>query len=1088
MTMSKLLRTGALFAMLCAMPCLTAISQSTSATINGLITDATGAALPHARVTAQNTDTHLTETRESNASGLYSISPLPPGNYRITVDHAGFKEYAESVTLTVGQQATVAFQLQVGNTTETVSVNGDNVLLNATNAEISNVVEQETVADLPLNGRDPSSLVYLSPGVTNILNTPAGITQSTDSLTTEQGPSAGGGQQGSTLALLDGAPNMDIYLGNMAPFPNADATQEFRAITNNFGVEYGFSPGAIISVETKSGTNDLHGGLFEFVRNGDLNASNYFTGQVDTLKRNQFGAFVGGPVRKDKLFFFANFQQTRAVYGSQTDTAYTPTAAMLNGDFSAVPFTLSAPFATVNGTPNQVNPNLFSTAAIEITKAMLPLGQVPSTGLVYTATPGVLSTYNEGTGRLDYTISNHQRLFARSFIEDYSNPPVVVDGNMVAASAASPGEIAKFYNETIGHTWLPTDKFVNVITAAWISNIVNTGSHIYTNTGTPFCLSEYINVDDPPGCYIEGLNVANSFNSNAYEPNINTRTTWFLSDHTTTSLGNHILTAGVDLAHQWDNTVTYYPASMSINFSGYVTGFTLADYLLGDVSSFQQGGFENAPWKGWQLGIYAQDEYKVRPTLTLTAGLRWEPDMAPRSLNGGAAFIPGEQSQRYPQAPLGLVYPGDPGVNASLRPSNYKYFMPRIGVAWQPVGPKTVLRAGFGIFVAPLAFSFYNEAVGIAPFSAVYNVFASASSPISFQNPWAGFAVTGGKSPFPPFTQNPNIPPSQAIFLTPITLFESFARTFSLPRTQTWTLSVEQELTRNLALHLAYVGSESYHQTVNIDLNPGIYADGGNRTTYQDFSSMYENVSIGTASYNALQATIQLKPSKGLQLQSNFTWSKVIDLQSLNDAVFNAITLADPFDVRFSRGIANYNIPFASVTSFVYELPKLAERKSVLKQIADGWAISGIWTLQSGLPFGIQGGDGNNNSGSLQYEDRANYVPGQALDVHQGNKAHWLSTYFNPSAFVPNLPGTFGNTGVDFLEGPGVNSADMAILKDWSIHDRYKLQFRCEAFNAFNRANFGQPNNNPTSGNLGQITTLGAIAPRVLQFALKTTF
>ncbi len=1087
MSVKKILRVYLYLTLCCALSPLAVFSQGTSANVNGVITDPSGAVIPEARITARNIDTALTQSVESNSSGFYSISPLPPGNYSITAEHEGFKKYIEVVKFTANQAATINFQLQVGQQTQTVTVNAGEILLNTVNAEISNVVDQHTTTDLPLNGRDPSSLVLLSPGMQNIFNTPGGASwlQTSDSFSNEMGASANGGQQGSTYALLDGIPNMDFYLQLAAPFPNADATQEFRAITNNFGAEYGFSPGAVISIETKSGTNKIHGGLFEFLRNGDLNAANWFSGAVDQLKRNQFGGYIGAPIKKDKLFVFANYQATRQSLAPGTITAFTPTAAMLNGDFSALPETLSAPFLTVNGKPNQVNPDLLSPAAIAITKAALPLGQVPSTGEVIFAGPTVDSGYNEGTARLDYTISDSQRLFVRSFIQQFNFPAANINGNILADQIAYAG---KYYNEVISHTWLPKPSLVNVITAAWMSMYVTSGNALPTNTGQPFCFSNYINVADPPGCYTEGFGT-NEFSGPWALPNGNMRTTWWLSDHVAKTLGNHIVTAGLDWAHQWDNTTTYYPAPAIILFNGYVTGYSNADFLLGDVSAFQQGAFENSPMRGWQPALYVQDQYKVRPNLMLTAGLRWEPDWAPKSIDSGAMFIPGEQSLRFPQAPTGAVYPGDPGVTSTLRPSDNKYFEPRIGIAWQPLGPKTVLRAGFGLFVAPLSYSFYNQAVGVAPFSPDYLLDASPSSPISLQNPWAGFTATGGKSPFPPFTQNPALPASEAVFLLPVTLNGVFPANFHLPITQSWNASVEQQLTNRIALHLAYVGSETYHQTVDIDRNPGIYANGGNRTTYPNFGVIAEQAPIGTASYNSLQVSVKKQASHGIEFNSSFTWSKIIDISPWGNMPGRSILLPNPFDIIWNRGISELNIPLTSISDFIYTTPTLNGHNNILKYIGGSWEISGIWTFESGQPFGIQGGDGNNNSGALAYGDRADYVPGQPWGVRSGSKAQWLQHYFNPLAFVPNQPGTFGDTGRNFLKGPGMNTSDIALIKNFQFNEqRYNLQFRWEMFNAFNHPNYGLPDSSPTDPNFGQITSTGPIPPRVMQVGLKLMF
>ena len=315
-----------------------------------------------------------------------------------------------------------------------------------------------------------------------------------------------------------------------------------------------------------------------------------------------------------------------------------------------------------------------------------------------------------------------------------------------------------------------------------------------------------------------------------------------------------------------------------------------------------------------------------------------------------------------------------------------------------------------------------------------------------------------------------------------------FARNFRLPITQSWTASVEQQLTKDVALHLAYVGSKSYHQTVNIDKNPGIYANGGNRTTYPNFSTITEDTSLGTASYNSLQVGIEKQISHGLELQSNFTWSKDLDISSWGNISFHS-NLPNPFDIGFNRGIADLNMPLASTTNFVYTTPLLAGHSNLLKQLGGGWGISGIWTLQSGYPFGIAGGNGNNNSGSQQYEDRADYVFGQPYDVHRGNKTQWLTHYFNPSAFVSNQPGTFGDTGRNLFRGPGIKTADIGLMKEWRFNnERNNLEFRWEMYNAFNHPSFGIPDNSPTDPNFGQITSIGVIPPRVSQAALKMSF
>jgi len=1063
----------------------TASAQGSGASLAGTVTDSTGAAISNARVTVRNDGTNLTDVVQSNASGLYLVSPLPPGRYSISVEHDGFnKNLGKNITLTVGQAATVNVKLAIGSQAQTITVTAGEPLINLTSAEVSNVLDEHAVKELPLNGRDPSSLVFLSPGVSNVLQE-GGELQTTDSFPNESGASAGGGREGSTYYLLDGVPNMDTYLLLAAPFPNTDATQEFRVISNNFGAQYGFSPGAVVSIATKSGTNDFHGGLFEFIRNNDLNAGNYFTHLVDTLKRNQFGGYLGGPVLKNKLFGFVNYQGTRASTASSSIVGYTPTAAMLQGDFSAVPLTLKAPFATVGGKRNQVNPGLFSSGAVAFANTVLPLGQVPATGQVhYQGAPNRVSQ-DEYTARLDYLLSKNQRFFARSFIQRYNVPAGTINGNVLATVI---GMSDQYYNEVLNHTWTISPTSVNILSASWVRMAVFAGNQQYDRAGNPVCLSRYINISEPAGCYMEAPVVTSGFTGAYAEPNNNTRVTWWLSDSFMKVINNQVLTGGFDVAHQWANETTDYPVYPVVKFSGYATGFGLADFLLGDVSTFIQGAEENAIVSGWQPAIYAQDQYKARPNLTITVGLRWQPNLPPRALNGGSAFIPGEQSQRYPNAPTGLVYPGDPGVDDSLMPTGYRYFEPRFGVVWQPRSlPRTAFRGGFGMFTGPLSYSNYNSTVAIAPTDPVYNLSGTAASPVSFQNPWSSFASAGGVSPFPPYTPTPNLPANQAIFLTPISVSAVFAQDFHLGVTQSWTASVEQQMTNHLVFHLAYVGSESYHQAIKVDLNPGIYTAKDVRTTYPLFSNIYEDESVGTASYHSLQAGIEERLSHGFQFQSYFTWSKAIDLASGSSLSFYS-GVPNPFSLGWNRGIADVNVPVISITNFIYTTPALNRARPFVRQLAGGWEVSGIWTARSGSPFSIQGGSGNNNSGALQNGDRANVVPGRPYQAHLGSQSQWLQRYFNTAAFVPNPAGTFGTSGRNLLVGPGIDTADIGLMKNWKIMERYGLQLRWEMFNAFNHPSFGLPVTNPSAGNFGQITGTGAIAPRVMQGAVKATF
>jgi hypothetical protein len=1073
--------------------------QTTNASVSGVVTDSSGASVVGAQVTARNSGTGLIETATTTDAGTYTLTTLPPGTYTVSTMKQGFTTSVQTgLLLTVSQAATLKTVLKIGATNETVSVTATGSIINQSTAELSEVVNEKSVKELPLNGRDPSSLVLLAPGMANVLNA-GGDLQTSNAIPTETGASANGGRQGSTYYLLDGVQNMDTYLLLAAPFPNADATQEFRVITNNYDARYGFAPGAVVTIQTKSGSNEFHGGLFEFLRNSALNAGNYFSHAVDPLKRNQFGGDLGGPIKKDKIFFFANYQETNASETSATNTTFDPTAAMLAGDFSAVPIALGAPFATINGKPNQINPALYSPAAVALS-ALVPLGQTPATGEVdYVGTPERY-TYREATGRVDWDVSGSQRLTIRSFLDLINQPALTQNGNILSNTL---GQRAHLYNELISHTWTVSPTSVNIIAGAWLENDSYTAAQVTNNSGQPVCLSQFIDVSDPQGeCYPQnGIQITDGFGQPGTSPSLEDRRTWTITDDFSKVLGQHTITVGGNGLHQYASEVAAYPSNARVSFSGQYTGFGLADFLLGRASSFLQGAGETQNVTGTVLGIYAQDSWRIRPNLTVTAGIRWEPNLPPAVGNGrGAAFVPGEQSLRYPNAPLGLVFPGDKGVDAPLMPSDDRQFGPRVGVAWQPASlPNTAVRGAFGIFFQPIEYSVYNHTADINPFSPTYNFSGTSTQFIPLQDPYSyvNSGAPGGVNPFPPFASANQVPPSTATFPSgPLSVAAVFSRDFKMGTTQSWNLSVEQQFGNNFALHLAYVGSESYHQNIPIDLNPGIYnasdaALSGSRTTYTAFGEILQNTSVGTASYNSLQVGLEKRLSHNLQFQSNFTWSHTEDTFSAASLSFSG-TLPDPFNVHFNYGNSDLNIPFISVTNFVYTTPGLSGHKIVLRQALGGWEVSGIYTMQSGSPFGIAGGDGDNNSASQQDADRADFARGysdaSALGLRQGSRSQQLTKYFNTAAFTVNAPGTFGDTPRNIFQGPGINTADLGLMKNWDYRERYRLQFRWEMFNAFNRPNFANPNNDPSTADFGQITSVGPIAPRVMQAALKLTF
>lgn len=1073
--------------------------QVTNARLGGVVADTSGAVVPGAKVTVRNIGTDLTETTTSDAGGAYQFPLLPPGDYTLKVEVTGFENYVQNgIVLAVSQPATLNVALKPGATTETVTVTGGALQIDTTTAQIGQTVSEEEVTELPLNGRNPASLVFLTPGTTNEFfsqaSTPVG-----EGFNTESSASSGGGRQGSDWYLLDGVSNNDTFGLEAAPFPNSDATQEFRAIVANYDSRYGFAPSGTVVIETKSGANKFHGGLFEFVRNNDLNASNYFSGNVDMLHRNQYGGFLGGPVLRNKLFFFTNFQRTQNSYAGNTNTSYDPTQAMLNGDFSAVPATdLNGPLAasvfhTVNGVPNQVDTSLFSPGAVKIA-SLIPAGQTANDGFVTYKGPSQKQVYNENTSRVDYDINGSQRLFLRSFFYQYQQIGTNLPGNLLAGVTGQNGD---YLSLAAGHTWTLSPSLVNSLTLSWQEMNVKQGFVEKDTSGNPVCLSHYINVQDPAGtCYMGGLA---AFDGNSIyggglgfalfsdAPEDTHRRYLWLTETVTKVAGKNTIIAGFDLFYRFMYNLEGGSQLFGPGFNGQYTGFPLSDFLLGYMSGYGQGAGLAGATTGWMQGYYGQDQIQLRPNLTAVLGMRWEPFVPPTLQSGrGVDFIPGQQSTRFPNAPLGMVFPGDQGVGVGLFNNSYGYFMPRVSVSWQPKRNWSV-RSGFGMFTMPMEDAFYRAAFNSAPFAPSYSMSAGATTPFSFDNPWSSFAATGGVSPFPPFASPSQLPATNVTFLTPVSLGGVFDPHLKIGLTEGWNLSIDRQIGKDWEAHVGYVGSISYHMATTVEQNPGSLAAGDARTKYPNFNSILQVQDGATGKYDGLQTSVDKRMSHGLQFHSNFTWSKTMDVGGSGDPSFES-SISDPFSIRHDYGPSSLNYPFVWASNLVYDLPQRKGASALVNTFVNGWEFSGLYTAESGPPFTMNGGEGNNNSGFDVGQDRADIVPGQSWGVRSGGKSHWLNNYFNQGAFTNNAPGTPGDSEKFSIQEPPIADADLAVLKNFTIRERYKVQFRWEAFNALNHPSFGQPDSNPGDSNFGQITGTGSIPPRVMQGALKFTF
>ncbi len=1147
-----------------------AIAQGTSGSLTGQVTDPTGAAVVGATVTLTNVDTNLIQKETSDNTGSYLLKPVMPGQYSLTINAKGFAVYVQrGIVITANQYATQDVHLRIASASnEVVTVTADAELINTTSAELGSTVNEAAISGLPLDGRDPSSLVLLAPGTVNVLNHGGEGIQTGFSFPTETGASASGGRQGSTFYMLDGVTNMDNYNLLTSTFPNADATQEFKVITSNYGAQYGFAPGAVVSVATKSGSNEFHGGAFWYVRNNAMNATDWFSHSVDTLRRNQYGFFAGGPIKKDKLFFFGNYQGTKIIWNSTNTLTTTPTAAMLTGDFSGlspdgVTTNLIGPFKTIGGKPNQLDTSIasLSPAALYFAKngmiraattaangtPLKPGVQLADGDMMYTY-PTVHNTYDEGTLRLDYNLSPSQTLTLRSFTNDFSAPSTDQPGNMESAYnhsswTATFWQQMYYFNNMLQHNWTINPSTVNTLSVFMNQNSAHSAAQELGSDGKALCFSNNsgdssgvnIGVNEPAGsCYMGALRINSNygFESGWDEPSAEVRNTLGLTDTLNKTLGKHSFTAGIDLLHQHAVENTAYPTQPLIGFGRSGTGggtssFTggyLADYLLGAASGYMQGAGEIADVAGWQFGPFVQDDWRIRPNLTVNLGLRWDPNTPPVSQGGrGAAWVPGtntiagfansapgKQSSVFANAPAGLLFPGDPGVPDTLMNSDYGYWEPRIGVAYQPKAlTHTVFHAGFGIFTGPLQYSEYNHAADVAPFSPTFNFSGwcwpcSADAPLAggiipFDNPWSasGAGSPYATSPFPGTFPWATISykPAKNVAIPKGQVGQEFARNFKLPTTYAWNLSIEQQLTSTTAFRVAYVGNETDHLSVAIDMNPP-YAS--KLPVNSSLGDIFEDQSWATASYNSLQMSLDQHIWHGLQVQSSFTWSHTLDIASSSNISFGNPALGNPISAAWNRGNANQDMPWNWISNFVYQAPSFRDKGRLMEETVGGWQLSSIITAQKGTPFSI--GQWNTDPGVGMWNNRADLVSGVAPNVGKGSRSDWANPnkgYFNQAAFTlpvscnDKTPGWcgFGDTNRNAYFGPGVFGIDSSIMKNWTLTEGKTFQFRWDAFNATNHPNFGNPAStvNQAQGVFGVISGVNG-HPRIFQGALRLTF
>ena len=1118
-----------------------------TASLLGTIRDASGAVVPEATVSLTNTQTNVTQKAQSGTDGSYSFVLIPVGQYRLTVERAGFRKYVQDgIILQVNQAAKQDVALDVGAQTEVVEVTGDVAQVDTVTATLGSVETQRRIVDLPLVERDTFQLGLLQAGVF-----------APDPDDGSGNPFSVSGQRSESLTfLIDGVDNNNFLGNNAVVDPNPDAVEEFKILTNNYGAEYGRTSGGIVNQVIKSGTNRMHGGLFEFFRNDDLNARNYFQPTRTRFNRNLYGGTLGGPIRKDKTFFFISYQGSRRIEGqvapvipvlSPAERGCTTVTAGCVGtvaDFSGdLPGTQLVNPTTGDPYPNNqvpINPII----ATYISK-FLPLPNIPGTNN-FAANPIARIQEDQGIVRIDHHLSSRDTIYGNWIIDDVRDayPFKIINGASTGGNVpVGSGFSDKTRSQQGAVTW--THIFSPHVINEFIfgSNRFATLDDIPADNTSPSSLGfTNINPDDPAGVAPPIL-FSNSFNlgPNPGGPTKEHNVTFHWQDSVAWNKGHHDLKFGADIRRIRNNFNFDFFTNGSFDFANLVSPFTgdgFADFVGGFPDQYFQ--FSNAIYgiRTYSLNFYGQDSWKVRPRLTLDLGVRYEynsPQKDPH--NNIIGFFPGRQSTVFPDAPPGLLYVGDPGTpNSGMTFPDKNNFAPRFGFSWDMLGnAKLVMRGGFGIFYDIEDGALNLQFGGQSPFGDVsqlnYSSFTPGVDPIA--DPFNSFAP-GTVNPYP-FVAGGH----QGQFFDPKVSFAFVVDPhFRTPYSENYNYGFQYQLTKDTLIEAYYVGSLGRKLITSADVNfpqPSILMQQFNNagftnadcarplagcadptdpnSTLTEAGQLLTDHSNGVSESHEFQLTIDKRFSGGFNLRGAYTLAKTIDVQSGFRARSSVQT--DPLDENFDRGLADFDATHRLVISGSWEIPwdkPFRGGNHFMRKLTEGWQINGIASFQSGAPFTIFSND--NQSQQASGLDRADLV-GRAQTFNartirtftpdangiNGSCLNGQTTgnfYFNPLAYdcanvtegggIPLF--SFGDSGRNSVRGPGINNVDLSIFKSFKFNERSALEFRTEMFNAFNHTQFLLSGNSSSvfgfNNTFGQLTQ--ARDPRIIQFALKLSF
>jgi carboxypeptidase family protein len=1162
-----------------------ATQAAVGGSISGTVIDPSGAVVPKATVTATNTDTSVKQAVKTNDAGTYSFPILPVGHYVVDITVDGFKPYRRTnITVDVNSAIVVDAALELGESAEAVTVEESAVQVETASTQIGDIISAGNVVALPLNGRSYTDLLALQPGVTPVTTitsqTVQGLGQAVFSPSGGLNPgviSINGQREAANGYLVNGADAEETGSMAAAIIPNLDSIAEFRILSDNFDAEYGKYSGGQINVITKSGTNRFHGDAFEFLRNTDLDARNPFSPTRGEFIQNQFGGIVGGPIVRDKIFFFSDYQGTRQIEGTDTGLIPVPSPADLTGNLidQAISLTgtvgqgesctvagqcLADRLSQKLGYPVSVGEQYYSPGCTNATcvfpNAVIPksVWSAPATNLLKYI-PGCnscaagnstfsTSAYNQilRDDKIGERIDANTRwgiIFGYYSFDDYAlnNPYPTAQGgaNVPGFNALSTGraqlidlgDAKTLGTSAVNDFHISYTRDTNFLGKPSGGTGVSLASQGFTGI-VPGAAQGVENVDFNSGALTIGTDPAQYDQIN---------NDFGLTDNFSKVVGTHSLKFGVQLEYDQVDTHPLSFLNGSFIFTGSETGSAFADFLIGDAYQYTQNQLQAFYARDRYVGIYAQDSWRVFHNLTLNYGLRWD-RIEPwyEKYNDAMTFIPGEQSVVFPSAPAGIVYPGDPGVSRTLAPPGNKDLAPRLGLAYSPSvssdsllgkvlggAGKTSIRAGLGMFYVAIP----EETLGLISDNVPYGYTFTSTYPVNFASPFVDadsgesqgqrFPATLAPINVSKSNPDPNINFSQ---FEPIGTIPSYKTNNSIPYTEEFMLSLQRQIGTDTLISVSYIGNQAHHLLVLEPANPGNPAlclslaaagcgPGGENGVYTNASGQtingtrgplgpnFGNVSYeataGNSNYNALEASVHYTSGRA-QLFASYTYSKSIDVAS------NFGEEVDPFDPNLLRGLSSFDMRQNFVASYTFRLP-FESLFRANNRWTQGWSISGITRLSTGFPVTLLNPNDQSLVGTpgngINYltVDELTYT-GTSLNLNHNPRNG--NPFFNPAAFMTPLDdptagntvaNTIGNSGRRPFSGPGINNFDLTLQKDVKFTESKSMEFRVEAFNAFNHAQFYGPS--AVDGNVNDTTfgyVVNAAPPRLVQLVVKMAF